>query len=102
MLQQVKTYRTSDQTLHEDKGKALKHECNLEIRGFIRGALLEKSRRNETLTIPEISELLVEKGDGISSIVNKYRISINRANGQQKKKNTKLSNKSGKLSGILS
>lgn len=87
MIEQVKTFRTSDGKLHEDKAAALRHECELEICGainqYVKGSNCVGVNKN-ILTIPEIATFLSSKSDTITQIVNKFKVAINRTNGQKK------------------
>ena len=85
-LTKVTSFRVSDGSLHTDKVAALTREQQLEIHALIQiGHKKKYNMAVSSYSAQDIAIILSENSEAVNKIISKYRIAINRANGQTKK-----------------
>ena len=82
MIQQCKSYKTSDGTLHNSRYDALLHEYNLEVRGLIQAA--EKNVAGH-YTIGQVASILTRNSALISKRMSYYNNQLGKAKSRQSK-----------------
>ncbi len=75
MIKQTKSFQTSDNQLFSNRILALTHEMKIELRGVIQA----HSNGRSAYTTTDIAAILANNAEQVSSILHKYRVSINRA-----------------------
>ncbi len=83
MIKQIKSFQTSDNTLHTDKVKALNHEFKIELRG-----LFQSFTNGVNLSSTDAAAIISCNPEKFTQLINKYRISINKSKGAMKRLET--------------
>ena len=82
MLEQVKSFKTSDGRLFDNKVQALSNEFQLELRGKIQ----EKIRgTGNMISIQDAAAIISLEAEPIAAIISKYKTAIGRAKASAKK-----------------
>lgn len=75
MLQQVRSYKTSDGKLFDNRAEALVHNAMLDIRGIVQGNGLGKISQ---MTPTDVAQFVIKYGTEIKDIITKMNDSIRR------------------------
>ena len=75
-MQTVKTFKTSDGELHEDKVEALQHEFSIELRGLVQS---RHSPHKTSFSPSEIASFLSKNHSDVQKVISKYKTAIGRA-----------------------
>ena len=67
-MKQVKSYKTNDGRLFDDRVQAENHELMINIRGF-----LQSSGKGGSLSATDVATFLAQKQDKVYDIIGKYR-----------------------------
>jgi hypothetical protein len=70
-IQPVKSFKTSDSRIFEDKGEAIKHEYSVSLRGLIQRN--SGNRISDSYTAAQIAEILVKNVDELIKIQSTFK-----------------------------
>lgn len=75
MIEQVRSYRTSDGNLHGDRAAALTHQYMLDLRGLLQS---NAGHNTANFTSTQVASILAKEADKVYKLTYTYRDKIKR------------------------